>query len=311
MSLPQRVEFLADGVRLVGHLHAPVAADRPAAGIVIAIPGPSVKEQVGDRYGRLLSERDFACLAFDPRNYGESDGEPRQREDPFGKLLDLQGAVTFLRHHDGVDPERIAVLGISIGGGYALKAAAFDPRIKAFVGVAGSYPSPYLTRDAMGATAFRTALLDAVEALELRDTAQELPTIPVVDPEGDASVLPPGPLAEEFAQFYLTSRGGHARFRNRLTRDSAYLGLISDTAMAADFLSPTPALIVHGKGDLPPADADAARAIFARLGEPKRLLMLDTRGHIDLYDVEEFIGAAMSATAEFLDEHLRHAGPCS
>lgn len=306
MSGPVRVEFMADGIRLVGHLHVPDGGDnRPAAGVVIAIPGPSVKEQVGDRYGRLLSDRGFACLAFDPRNYGESGGEPRQREDTFGKLVDLQGAVTFLRRQDGVDPERIAALGISIGAGYALMAAAFDPRVKAFIGIAGYYPSPYLTRAAMGEAAFRDALAAAIAAVEARDSAREIAYLPVVAQEGATAALAPGRLADEFAEYYLTSRGGHPRFQNRLTRDSAYLGLRSDTAMAADFLSPTPALVIHGENDMPPSGAEAARALFERLGQPKRLLMLPTRGHIDLYDVDEFVGAAVSSAAEFLDENLR------
>jgi hypothetical protein len=295
---------MADGLRLVGHLHMPErAASQPAVGIVIAIPGPSVKEQVGDVYGRLLSERGAACLAFDPRNYGESDGEPRQREDPYGKLADLRGAVTFLRRQAGVDRQRIAALGISIGAGYALKAAAFDPRIKAFVGIAGYYPSPYLTREEIGATAFREALAGSVAATEAWDLEQQVPYIPVVDPEGGDALLA-GRLADEFHEFYLTRRGEHPRFQNRLTRDSTYMTLISDTTVAADFLSPTPALIIHGTNDMPPGGPDAARAIFDRLGEPKKLLLLDTRGHIDLYDLDEYVETAVSATTKFLEEHL-------
>lgn len=303
---PRRVAFQADEVRLVGHLHLPppAAIRKPAPAIAVAIPAPSVKEQVGDGYARRLATHGYACLTFDPRNFGESGGEPRQREDAAGKLADLSGAVTFLHQQEAVDPRRIAVLGISTGAGYALKAAAFDPRVGAFVGIAGYYPSPYLTRAAMGPDGFRRALAAAIEAVERRDTGWQLPGVPVIDPDCGHTALPPGPLADEFSDFYLTARGSHPRFANRLTDDSAYLALLSDLAMAADFISPTPALMVHGEHDQPPTDAAAARGVFARIGEPKRLVMLDTKGHTDFYDVDEYVDAAVSVAVRFLDEHL-------
>jgi uncharacterized protein len=300
---PRRVAFQADGVRLVGHLHLPQSG-QPAPGVVVSIPVPSVKEQVGDGYARRLAAHGLVGLVFDPRNYGESGGQPRQREDGCGKLADLAAAVTFLRQQEEVDPDRIVVLGIGLGAGYALQAAAFDPRIAGFVGVAGHYPSPYQTRATMGAAGFRQALASAIEAIERRDTGWQLPGLPIVGPPGEAAVLPPGPLADQFRQFHLTERGHHPRFENRLTTDSMYGMLLADVAMAADFLSPTPALLVHGDHDLPPADAAAARAVYARIGQPKRLVMLPAKHHTDLYDLDEHVTAAINATVEFLGQHL-------
>ena len=57
-----------------------------------------------------------------------------------------------------MDADRIGCCGICLGGGYALKFAAFDPRIKAVAGIAGGYNSPALMQKAMGAEGYRTQL---------------------------------------------------------------------------------------------------------------------------------------------------------
>src|SRR5690348_16985857 len=80
-------------------------------------------------------------LASDHRGFGGSGGRP-QHEDSQGKLADLRAAVSHLAARDDVDPARIAVVGVCLGGGYAVRAAAQDPRVKAVAGVAGGYNSP-------------------------------------------------------------------------------------------------------------------------------------------------------------------------
>ena len=85
----------------------------------------------------------FVTLAFDHRNFGDSEGEPRQHEDSAGKLADLRDAVGYLASRPEVDPDRIAVVGVCLGGGYAVRAGAFDPRVRAIAGVGGAYNSPH------------------------------------------------------------------------------------------------------------------------------------------------------------------------
>jgi carboxymethylenebutenolidase len=48
-------------------------------------------------------------------------------------LADLEAAVDYLAARPDVDPNRIGVIGWCMGGGYALKLAAADPRVKATV----------------------------------------------------------------------------------------------------------------------------------------------------------------------------------
>ena len=85
------------------------------------------------RYAQTLAERGFLTIAFDPSFYGESGGTPRYLTSPEISTDDFSAAVDYLTTREDVDPERIGILGICGWGGFALNAAANDPRIKATV----------------------------------------------------------------------------------------------------------------------------------------------------------------------------------
>ena len=77
-----------------------------------------------------LSKRGFSSLMFDLRGHGESVGE--QVSGGLFEQRDLLGAFDFLVQR-GAPPNRIGVLGVSLGGAVALLAAAKEPRLQAVV----------------------------------------------------------------------------------------------------------------------------------------------------------------------------------
>jgi uncharacterized protein len=89
-----------------------------------------VKEQVAGSYAERIAKAGFVTLALDHRHF-ESEGEPRQHEDPAEKMEDFKNVVSFMSTLKDIDRERIGVCGISMGGGYMLQLAAFDRRVKA------------------------------------------------------------------------------------------------------------------------------------------------------------------------------------
>jgi dienelactone hydrolase len=84
-------------------------------------------------YATRLVAGGFAALAFDYRHWGDSDGEPRRWLSIRRQLEDWRAAVGYARGLAGVDPDRIAVWGMSLGGGHALVTAAQDSRIAATI----------------------------------------------------------------------------------------------------------------------------------------------------------------------------------
>src|SRR5687767_5381123 len=110
----QTVTFRSSGLTLSGHLYLP-SGKTPAAGIVLSGPFTGVKEQVVGTYARQLAELGHVALAFDHRNFGQSEGEPRQHEDSAGKLTDLGDALSFLASLGQVDPGRLGACGVCLG----------------------------------------------------------------------------------------------------------------------------------------------------------------------------------------------------
>jgi uncharacterized protein len=293
----ERVEFEVDGLTLVGDLRAPSAGGR-VPGLVFTGPFTGVRDQVTGLYAERLAAAGYVTLAFDPRNFGESGGQPRHHEDPQGKLADLRAAVSCLRVRPEADPRRIAVIGICLGAGYALKFAAFDPRIKAFAGIAGAYNTPYTMRSAMGPEGYRQTLTSLAAVAEEHDQGGPLAYLPAVAADGEAAM----PGAEPFA-YYGTSRGASASWHNSVTRASIRELITVDNMAGADFLAPVPGLIVHGTQDAY-CSPDGAREAYQRMTGPKQLIWLDTTQHIDLYDTEPYLTQAIGAVTTFLGSHL-------
>jgi fermentation-respiration switch protein FrsA (DUF1100 family) len=293
----ERVEFGADGITLVGDLRVPAGAAR-APGLVFTGPFTGVRDQVIGLYAERLAGAGFVTLAFDHRNFGDSGGQPRRHEDPQGKLADLRAAVSFLRARPEADPERIGAVGICLGGGYALKFAAFDPRVKAFAGIAGAYNSPYAMRTGIGAEGYRQILTSLTSTAEEHDRGGPVQYLPAAAAEGEAAMAG----AEPFA-YYGTSRGASAGWQNSVTRASVRELLTMENMTGADFLSPTPGLIVHGVEDAYCSPA-GAREAFQRMAGPKQAVWLDAKLHIDLYDTEPYVTQAVAAVTAFLGKHL-------
>jgi dipeptidyl aminopeptidase/acylaminoacyl peptidase len=76
---------------------------------------------------RALAQAGVASLRFDFYGSGESDGEFRQMT-LRGEIADGRAAVAFLRKQEGIDPERLGLLGLSLGGAVA---AILAPGIQA------------------------------------------------------------------------------------------------------------------------------------------------------------------------------------
>jgi len=135
------VSFTSEGFKLAGDIFTPkdYQEGREYPTIITVTPAGAVKEQAAGLYAQKLAELGYITLAFDHRTFGESEGWPRYREDPFMKVYDIKHAVTFMSCIDAVDEDNIALLGICSGAGYAAFAGAFDGRVKAVATISGIF----------------------------------------------------------------------------------------------------------------------------------------------------------------------------
>ena len=127
------VSFEVDGLRCAATVYRPDRVHAPV-GCVVMGHGLSLTREDGiPGYAERFAAARIAALAFDYRHWGASEGDPRRRFSLRRQLEDWRAAVAFARRLDGVDPTRIGVWGMSLGGGHALSVAASDPGIAAVV----------------------------------------------------------------------------------------------------------------------------------------------------------------------------------
>lgn len=131
----KKVSFDSEGDRIVGNLHYPknYDANKQYPAIIVSGSWTTVKEQMAGLYAEKLANEGFITLAFDFRNFGESEGEPRFHENPLKKVADIKNAVTYLKGLNSVNGDEIGALGICAGSMYTLMAASQDSRIKSVV----------------------------------------------------------------------------------------------------------------------------------------------------------------------------------
>lgn len=130
----ENIEFNADGAILRGWLYTPANGQfSRAPAIVMAHGFAARKELYLDKYAEVFASAGFVVLVFDNRNFGDSDGEPRQEIDPWQQVRDYRHAITFLQLQKFIDPDKIGVWGTSYSGGHAYVVAAIDRRVKCVV----------------------------------------------------------------------------------------------------------------------------------------------------------------------------------
>ena len=130
----ERVEVPYQGTRLAAYLRLP-AGRRPAAAVVM-IPGlDSVKEELQATAAYLLA-RGLATLAVDGPGQGEAEYD-LPIEPAYERVV--SACLDWLGAREDVDAERLGAFGVSLGGYYAARAAAYEPRVRAAVALAGPY----------------------------------------------------------------------------------------------------------------------------------------------------------------------------
>jgi uncharacterized protein len=264
----------------------PAAGSSTAAPIVVMAHGLSGTRRDGlGPFAERFAAVGIAALVFDHRGFGDSGGEADLFE-PRRQLDDWRAAIDRARSLPGIDPERVATFGSSMGGGNALAAAAGDPRVAAAVSQV-----PFLD---MVRQAHRSSPLVAARMLAAAVRGRHLPAIG--QPHEAAFINAPG---GEAGWRHVVAIGEDSRWRNRVSSRWLLGAPYRPGRLATDLHCPW--LLCVGEDDrvAKPGPAIAA-ARRAPLGE---LRTYPGVGHFDIYDGAEF-EAVVTDELDFLRRHL-------
>ncbi len=274
------------GIELAGHLYLPKGFDPAKKYAAIAVSGPfgAVKEQSSGLYAQELARRGFVTLAFDPSFTGESSGEPRFVASPDLNTEDFSAAVDCLSLLPYVDAERVGILGICGWGGFALNAAANDPRIKGTAAVT-MYDMSRVSANGY----FDSMNADGRYELRRQLCAQRLQDAKSGKYEtagGVPDVLPADApqFVRDYFAYYKTPRGYHARSlnSNQGWNKTSTLAFLNAPLLTYSSEIRSACLLIHGeKAHSRYFSEDAFKKLT---GDNKELLIVPGASHVDLYD---------------------------
>ncbi|MGE0222711.1 MAG: alpha/beta hydrolase [Acetobacteraceae bacterium] len=278
-----------DGVRLAAWYYP--ATDAPAAApCVILSPGfGGQRAHTLPRFAERFAAAGLACLLYDHRGFGDSEGEPRLEADPFRQMHDMRDVVTFATMLDGVDPARIGLWGNSYSGGHVLVVAAVDRRVRCVVAVVPVTSGSAVVKRLQGDVAWeeKTAAFNAARQREIR---------------GEGTQYAPQSTLEETIRYWAQLDPPR---ENRISVISQEMfGEYEPVAYVAR-IAPTPLLMVLTDHDLR-VFTDLQLEAYAAAREPKRLVMLPG-GHYDPYIT--LFEPTVTASLDWFGQHLSPSPP--
>jgi pimeloyl-ACP methyl ester carboxylesterase len=130
----ERIEAPLGDAMVVGNLRRPAGVDRPP--LVFVIPGLDSTKEEFFTLEEVFLRRGMATLSLDGPGQGEAGYRLPIRPD---YEVAVAAALDRLEGREDLDLERVGAMGVSLGGYYAPRAAAFEPRIRAVAGISGAF----------------------------------------------------------------------------------------------------------------------------------------------------------------------------
>jgi dipeptidyl aminopeptidase/acylaminoacyl peptidase len=292
--MKQPVTFYSEGFQLVGDVYYPegLQPGETRAGIVLCHGYTGVKDLYLPDNARVLNQAGYIVLTFDYKGWGDSEGS-KSRLAPYSRVYDVLTAVTFLGSLPQVNEDAIGIYGTSYGGATVVWAGAIDARVKCIVSVVGIGHGARWMRSVRRPDEWFDLL-----ARSKADRIQRAQKGVSEFVERSDILLPDRQSAELAAA---------ARRKNPAAVNTIPLEYVDDTLLfnpewVVDKIAPRPILFITSDNDrlVPPEESEQ---LYARAGEPKKLVVLKGYGHYEVYEEPAF-SEVMKPTVAWYETHL-------
>lgn len=299
------ITYTLNELDIVANVYTPANYDRsrkyPA--IVVAHPNGGIKEQVAGLYAQRLAEQGYITITMDAAYQGGSGGQPRSVDKPQFRIEDIHGAADFITRYAGVDAERLGLLGICGGGGYALSAAKADKRFKT-IATLSMFNSGRVRRNGFADSQLNT-IQDRLKQVS-QTRAQEMAGGEILY-AGDANLtdeqiaeLPFEMYRQGYEYYWKTHAHPNSTFKYTM---SSLLDLMRWDATDQIELIDQPLLMIAGsKADSLYMTEDAfPKAVGTK---DKELFKIEGATHIETYWVPKYVDAALGKLTPFFARTL-------
>ncbi|OBI40090.1 alpha/beta hydrolase [Mycobacterium colombiense] len=295
MTPREDLQFASGDDLISAWLYRP-PGDGPAPLLVMAHGLGAVRGMRLDAYAERFSAAGYACLVFDYRNFGDSEGRPRQVLDVGMQLADWAAAVAYARTIPGIDPDRIALWGTSFAGGHVIATAARLPGIAAAVA-----QCPFTDGLASARTITNPLIAARITARAVRDLlARRRGRPPVmVATAGKPSEVALMNTPDAYAGYLRLVPDG-LEFRNEVAARIALQVFSYRPGRSTPEITCPILFCVCEADSVAPAGATLRHAAKAPRGEVR----LYPEGHFAIY-VDDAFDRVVADQLAFLDKHLR------
>ena len=298
----KEVEFPSEGAMLRGLLFLPESQTKRPPVVIMAHGTSATVHMVTDKYAEAFCRAGLAVLLYDHRNFGRSEGQPRQEINPWIQCRGYRDAVRFAERLDEVDPERIALWGDSYTGGQVIVVGAIEPRVKVIVAqcpVFGAEP-PEIDPSGGNFSIIKEILSRGDVRGSLETTTGPMPVVSS-DQAGTPSLLKPIQAFRWFIDY-----GGRAgtRWINRATRVLPDTPVPFSPTLCAPFVRANTLLMVAPEDEMVHANYSVARQAYELIPGPKEWYDI-AGGHFGLlYYPSDLFDEASRVQTEFLKKWL-------
>lgn len=303
----QSVSYESRGLKIKANVYTPPSfnLEQKFPAIVVAHPNGGVKEQVAGLYAQNLAELGYITLAFDAAYQGASGGIPRNIDTPYHRTEDIYAALDFLSKFQGVDKERLGILGICGGGGYTLNAAKADKRLKA-VATLSMFNTGRVRRNGFldaDKENIQTRLTQASQARQKESLTGEISytgSAPKKLSEEELNKIPAGLYRE--GRIYYGDTHAHPNSTSRFTTSSLSELIPFDATNQIELINAPLLLIVGDKADTAYMSEEAFKK--ANGAKNKEIFKLKDSTHIQTYYEPRIVQEALKKLEAFYKENL-------